>query len=458
MMQISMEILSQMIARADSGSGVRQKAPGAATAESVFGKILDEKRMAMENPKAMDGGKSGKSTEKDDVMPVTKKTDEDIDKDAALIAGVMENHQEIVIILEGDKESATIPEMRIDAAAAIPDEVYIPDEEIKTEEAYKAAEVYKPAAGIETETDKVVPEPVVTEKANATDEQSVVNTVASSGAPNTVANTEGTAKADAAETSVINETGSAAGEVTARTPILRTSENQENDNDNSKFSEHGNLSPLENENETSPVKGQKEKTFSEIADAVRNTAENTQEPAAEVVIPIAAGIKSEQFVADQQMKQVVLDAPVKPDNLFDEMVSRIDTMQTETQNTMTIQLKPEFLGKVALEVAMDAAGLHVKISAEDTGVRAMINGQIAALVESLENKGIAVVEVEVAYTGVNNGAFKDSQESQAQQDRSKRTYRGESEPVENATYYAALAYDTLDYYLDTGVSSVEYRA
>ena len=139
------------------------------------------------------------------------------------------------------------------------------------------------------------------------------------------------------------------------------------------------------------------------------------------------------------------------------MVSRIETMQTETKSTMMIQLKPEFLGKVALEVAVDAAGLHVKINAADSGVRNMISSQMTALIESLQNKGIAVVEVEVAYTGVNNGAFKDSREGQGQPDKPKKSYRG-TEPAEGAAYYTALPYDLLDYYLDEGVSSVEYRA
>jgi flagellar hook-length control protein FliK len=124
---------------------------------------------------------------------------------------------------------------------------------------------------------------------------------------------------------------------------------------------------------------------------------------------------------------------------------------------MSIQLKPEFLGKVALEIAMDATGLHVKISAEDNGVRSMINGQINSLIESLANKGIEVVEVEVAYTGVDNGAFKESRGGQAQSNHQRRSYR-QIETADGATVYSALPFDMLDYYLDADISSVEYRA
>jgi len=257
----------------------------------------------------------------------------------------------------------------------------------------------------------------------------------------------------------------ATGEVTARTPVLRTSELQEtgnNDNDNNGkngtgYSDSGDLSPLENKNDEAPVKAKKEKTYSETADAVRNKAAEDREPTVKATIPLIEGIKPERFQADQQMSRATLSAPVRKENLFDEMVSRIEMMQTESTKSMAIQLKPEFLGKVALEIAMDAAGLHVKINAEDNSVRSMISTQMNALIESLENKGIAVVEVEVTYTGVNNGAFKDSREDQAQQGRSRRLQR-EIDSVDSAEFYAAFPLGTLEYYLDEDVSSVEYRA
>ena len=139
------------------------------------------------------------------------------------------------------------------------------------------------------------------------------------------------------------------------------------------------------------------------------------------------------------------------------MVSRIETMQTDERRTMTIQLKPEFLGKVALEIAVDAAGLHVKISAADSDVRGMINNQINTLIESLTNKGIEVVEVEVAYTGIDNGDLRDSDNGRAKPESPRRSYRADR-IEEGAAFYAALQLDPLEYYLEAGVSSVEYRA
>jgi len=345
----------------------------------------------------------------------------------------------VVFILEGDKESATIPETRIEAPGAktdITDRISASDIDEVIKEPVTAAPAPKP---VETDT----PDPGAA--ANQAQAGEVSGKVISANETN---------KADVVE--VETETGTF-GEVLARTPETRTTEQRGNEGNDSELSNKGDLGPLENENDKASVKGQKERTYSDTAGAVKEKAESINDPVGNAHVPLSEGIKPESYRADQQLKQTTLNAPVRSEDLFDEMVSRIETMHTENKQAMTIQLKPDFLGKVALEIAMDAAGLHVRINAADSDVRSMINGQINALIESLENKGIAVVEVEVAYTGVNNGAFKDSQEGHTQPENPRRSFR-ETDSVEGATYYAALPYDLLDYYLDEGVSSVEYRA
>jgi flagellar hook-length control protein FliK len=247
------------------------------------------------------------------------------------------------------------------------------------------------------------------------------------------------------------------GEAMARMPVERRTERHENAESNSSFLRKGDPGPLENENNDTPVEVEKEKRYSDIAYNERNAPKAVSEPANNIPAPLTEGIKPEQFRAAQQLGQTVQDAPVKPDNLLNEMISRIEMMKTGNQSTMSIQLKPEFLGKVALEIAIDTEGLRVKINAADGGVRAMLNGQINTLIESLKNKGIEVVEVEVTYTGIDNGAFKESREDQTQPDRSRRPYN-ETEATDATVYYSALSFDTADYYIGSGISSVEYQA
>jgi len=411
-----MEILSSMTTRTDSGSGVKQRpGSGIEQSNSRFEKMFEnelskfETRMT-EKSLSEDNGKE---------LKFLTGADED-NKDEALAAGVMGNLQSnVVFILEGDNVSANTTEIQAAVNEVPPETTAIVNPEVTTS----------------------------TKEFSENVQAATVNAEASM----TKSENTGT------ETTVTNLSD----EVMARTPDIRTQDSQENRDSNSKSSENGNLSPLENENDNGKTVGQKDKTYQQTADAVKETLASKQEPVIqtnEMAPPISEGIKTEQFQATQQMSQATLSAPVKPENLFQEMISRVELMQNDTKSTMTIQLNPEFLGKVALEVAVDAAGLHVKINAEDSGVRSMINGQLTALLESLENKGLAVAEVEVVYTGVNNGAFKEqSGEMQQQQNKHSKPFKRDVNAIDGVAHYTTLA-DLQDYYLDTGVSSVEYSA
>ena len=453
-MQIPMDILSQMITRTDFGADTRQKKPAATKSNREFGNVLQESRKDVGNEKLKESNvnKDTRPTDKDKkplatVKPETPdKLKDNAGENETLAAEAMGYQNAVVFILEGDKESATTPEIAVDSIQAT-----------------DTTTITEPVATAETEKDEVYtqpPEQTVTD-ANTEPNQSVANAGnAANAAVGADTKTAADVKAsDDIKKAVIAETAgendSEAGEVTARMPAIRTSEQQENKDNDTGFSKNGDLSPLENENDSKPVEGRKEKTYSEAEKTAKIESGGAQEPINNA-LPITESIKPERFQANQQMKQAA-DTPVRTENLFDEMVSRIETMNSESQQSVTIQLKPEVMGKLALEIAMDAAGLHVKISAANNDVRTMINGQINALIESLENKGIEVVEVEVAYTGLDNGAFKDSNNNQTQSGHPKRHHHVDG-IEDSASYYAVLPSDMLDYYLDEELSSVEYRA
>jgi len=420
-MHIPVDILSTMTTRTDSGSGVRQRTgSGLEDKGSRFERMFEEELAKYESRFT----EKGSNTEDDgkDIKSVTETNKEEKDNtDEALAAGVMGNQQnEVVFILEGDSKSAINHELHIGNNVE-PPEI---NQSIKPENNEAKPE-------ITTES------PVYTQVAEAVKAESAMT------------------KPEA----VNIETSNANGEVMARMPETRTQDSQNNAENSSKFFENGNPSPLENENDKAQSTGQNEKTYSDAAEAVRSAVEDKSEPVIstnEIAPPLSESIKTVQFQATQQMTQAALNTPVKTENLFQEMISRVEMMQNDTKSAMTIQLNPEFLGKVQLEVSVSAAGLHVKINAEDSGVRGMINGQLATLIESLENKGIGVVEVEVAYTGINYGTFQDPREGE-QQGKQQQAKKREVDHVEGAQYYAALP-DIMEYYQDTGVSSVEYSA
>ena len=246
-------------------------------------------------------------------------------------------------------------------------------------------------------------------------------------------------------------------ETVARVPEIRTHETQKSNEEFSRFSENGNLSSLENSNDKANKAEQVEKAYSQDTEAVKATANSTEIIISDTQLPVSESVKVEQFQSTQQMAQSSLSAPVRAENLLQEMISRVEMVQNDAKSTMTIQLNPDKLGKVALEVTVDTLGLHVKINAEDNVVRGIINSQLSTLIESLENKGIEVVEVEVAYTGIDNGAFKEHEENNQSQARQYNSTNGESISNDEVAYFAPLP-ELIDYYLDTGVSSVEYNA
>jgi len=436
-----MEILSKMMARTDFGTSTRQRAGPSFRGDAQFEKVFEEAMTETASQKDTIAKTPDKASADNNSSPFHKqKSDDEEETSGAQVAYLPGNQQEVVTILEGDKESDTTPAVRVNQKV---------DFTVFDEEAQPQIKPEQNASDTdETKTDysKIAENMIQSDETEIkTFEKHVENTGNAS-----ITKPE----AENIEAKELNN-GETAGDVSARMPNIRTSESQENTNSNLS-SDNGNLGPLENENDETPVKGQKEKTFSETANAVRNAAEETTETA-NTAPPLTEGIKPEQFRATEQMKQVALESTVKPENLFDEMVTRVETMQNDSVRTMTLQLNPEHLGQVALQIAIDAAGLHVKIDAADASIRGMLSSQINALIEQLENKGIEVAEVEVAWTGVDNGAFKENREGHNQQKSSKKAVR-EVDPAEGAAYYAALPVELLEHYLDVGVSSVEYRA
>ena len=461
-MHIPMEFLSPQTTRTDSGAGVRnaprsQQDKQGSRFEKVFEDELsrhDQKMLKKNTNPVSDTNSTQPNAEKAETVTIQKKDEKIEDNGEALAAGVMGNQaNEVVFILEGDKESVATPEMRVETVEP-PDTTQIVNPENKENQTET------------TNTAEAAKSNEFTLNTNDEAQTSVKDQVAAAVQAETTgpAIKQENAKPDAAENE-INAKTNAAGEVTARMPEIRTTDNQENaQQNNNDFSRYGNLSPLENENDKTEATGQEDKTYAAAASAVKNKTEDknanttSETTTSEIPPPLSDGIKPEQFKAAQQMTQAAANTPVKAENLFEEMIARVETIKNDTKSSMTIQLNPEFLGKVALEITSDAAGLHVKINAEDSGVRGMINGQLTALVESLENKGIAVAEVEVIYTGINFGTFKEPGAEEQGQQRSRGQNKHHEVNAKDAVAYYTTLPDLMDYYLDTGISSVEYRA
>jgi hypothetical protein len=111
----------------------------------------------------------------------------------------------------------------------------------------------------------------------------------------------------------------------------------------------------------------------------------------------------ERVAADGALREASAssNAPVSRENIIPEMIERLQIMATDGQKTMSIDLKPEFLGKVSMTLVSAPNGVSVKILADDPGVRSLINGEIAGIIERMSERGIRVSGVELSETGFN---------------------------------------------------------
>jgi flagellar hook-length control protein FliK len=88
-------------------------------------------------------------------------------------------------------------------------------------------------------------------------------------------------------------------------------------------------------------------------------------------------------------------APVKTD-VFDQIVQRAAVHVKSDQGEMRIDLKPEFLGHVRLQIVTDNQQVTVRILTELSMVRDMIESNIQQLKSDLQQQGLQVERVEVA--------------------------------------------------------------
>ena len=88
-------------------------------------------------------------------------------------------------------------------------------------------------------------------------------------------------------------------------------------------------------------------------------------------------------------------APVKTD-VFDQIVQRAAVHVKNDQGEMRIDLKPEFLGHVRLQIVTDNQQVTVRILTELPMVRDMIESNIQQLKSDLQQQGLQVERVEVA--------------------------------------------------------------
>ena len=113
-------------------------------------------------------------------------------------------------------------------------------------------------------------------------------------------------------------------------------------------------------------------------------------------------------------------------NIINQIVDEIKaTVKADTQS-MQMQLNPEHLGKVSVQIVAREGVITAQIHAQSELARQAIESQLSVLKENFQNQGLKVESVEVA-VGLNNFNMEQQFEEQQQQSSSKarRTLRME---------------------------------
>ena len=167
-------------------------------------------------------------------------------------------------------------------------------------------------------------------------------------------------------------------------------------------------------------------------------------------------ISPERFVATEQLSRTVEAAPqtATVDTLYNTLVESVFTASTSESKFMEIQLKPEFLGKVAVQLTLGDAGLEIKIKAEDAGVKGLIADQITQLTSSLNDKGVKISAVEVVFANVTDHSY-DGSSSHHQDTPQPKNVHSRNVNIGFGVGFTEEA-DSVSV-VDAGLSSVEYR-
>ena len=89
-------------------------------------------------------------------------------------------------------------------------------------------------------------------------------------------------------------------------------------------------------------------------------------------------------------------------NVATSIVDSIKTAVDDSKSELVVQLKPEHLGGLEISLTMSDSGLTAKMKTSQESVQNMIHNQIGMLQDSLREKGIPVVHMEVVYDQTQN--------------------------------------------------------
>ena len=107
------------------------------------------------------------------------------------------------------------------------------------------------------------------------------------------------------------------------------------------------------------------------------------------------------FTTDQILNESMVQAedasylPIDTMDLIEQFAENVKVTVAENASSMEMQLNPENLGKVYLQISYEQGSVRAQIAASNEAVKAALEIQVAELRETLEQSGIKVDSIEV---------------------------------------------------------------
>lgn len=112
-------------------------------------------------------------------------------------------------------------------------------------------------------------------------------------------------------------------------------------------------------------------------------------------------------------------------NVKFQILEQVSSMISEGKQELTLQLKPHHLGGLTITLTQDQNGVTAKLVTASKDAHVLIQSEMAKMQETLRDKGIHVVEMEVIYDQMANTTGKgDSQTGYTPQQGGNAQYRG----------------------------------
>ena len=135
------------------------------------------------------------------------------------------------------------------------------------------------------------------------------------------------------------------------------------------------------------------------------------------------------FTTDQILNESMVQAedtsylPIDTMDLIEQFAENVKVTVAENASSMEMQLNPENLGKVYLQISSEQGSVRAQIAASNEAVKAALETQVAELRETLEQSGIKVDSIEVTVAShefernLEQGQSREFEEGQRQQEQ-----------------------------------------